>query len=67
LDPDLKGRGIGSAVLGLLMERCDREQAAVRLQVLRGSPARRLYERHGFTAETEDEVDVYMVREPASA
>ncbi|NUP01885.1 MAG: GNAT family N-acetyltransferase [Nonomuraea sp.] len=67
LDPDLQGRGIGSAVLGLLMERCDREQAAVRLQVLQGSPARRLYERHGFTAETEDEVDVYMVREPASA
>ncbi|GAA4708394.1 hypothetical protein [Phytohabitans rumicis] len=33
--------------------------------VLRGSAARRLYERYGFTVETEDPVDVFMVREPA--
>ncbi|GAA5770511.1 hypothetical protein Aros01_07038 [Streptosporangium roseum] len=67
LEPDLQGRGIGSAVLSRLLERCDREAAAVRLNVLRGSPARRLYERHGFTVETEDEVDVFMVRDPLPA
>jgi hypothetical protein len=63
----LQGRGIGSAVLSRLLERCDREDAVVRLNVLRGSSARRLYERHGFTVETEDDVDVFMVRHPVSA
>jgi hypothetical protein len=37
------------------------------LNVLRGSRARRLYERHGFGVETEDPVDVLMVREPKPA
>ncbi|KKD02293.1 acetyltransferase, partial [Streptomyces sp. WM6386] len=32
---------------------------------LQGSAARRLYERHGFTTESQDPVDVFMVREPA--
>jgi hypothetical protein len=31
-----------------------------RLNVLQGSPARRLYARHGFVVESEDEVDVFM-------
>ncbi|MDP9847040.1 GNAT family N-acetyltransferase [Streptosporangium lutulentum] len=66
LAPDRQGRGVGSAVLSRLLERCDREDAVVRLNVLRGSSALRLYERHGFTVETEDEVDVFMVRAPFS-
>lgn len=66
LDPDLQGRGIGSAVLSRLLEWCDREDAVVRLNVLQGSSARRLYERHGFTVETEDEVDAFMVRSLSS-
>ncbi|WP_328682145.1 GNAT family N-acetyltransferase [Streptomyces sp. NBC_00343] len=58
-----QGRGIGSGVLGELLERCDRGGGVVvRLNVLRGSPARRLYERYGFVVETEDSVDVFMVR-----
>ncbi|MEV0639598.1 GNAT family N-acetyltransferase [Streptomyces sp. NPDC050619] len=64
LDPHLQGGGIGSGVLRLLLERCDRDGALVRLNVLQGSAARRLYERHGFTLETEDPVDVFMVRAP---
>ncbi|MEV0144766.1 MULTISPECIES: GNAT family N-acetyltransferase [unclassified Nonomuraea] len=67
LNPDRQGRGFGSAVLSRLLEGCDREDAVVRLNVLQGSPARRLYERHGFTVEAEDEVDVFMVRPPVSA
>ncbi|WP_204039151.1 GNAT family N-acetyltransferase [Acrocarpospora phusangensis] len=67
LEPGLQGKGIGSAVLGRLLERCDREEAAVRLNVLQGSSARRLYERHGFIVEAEDEVDVFMVRDPAAS
>lgn len=66
LGPSLQGRGIGAAVLRLLLERCDHDGTRVRLNVLRGSRAQRLYERHGFGVETEDPVDVFMVREPAS-
>jgi GNAT superfamily N-acetyltransferase len=67
LAPQLQGRGIGAAVLRGLLEQCDRDGTPVRLNVLQGSPARRLYERHGFAVETEDPVDVFMVREPSSA
>ncbi|WP_408907505.1 GNAT family N-acetyltransferase [Streptomyces albidoflavus] len=64
LDPWLQGGGIGTAVLRELLARCDRDAVRVRLNVLSGSPARRLYERHGFTLESEDAVDVFLVREP---
>jgi hypothetical protein len=37
----------------------------VGLNVLQGSAARRLYERHGFVLESEDPVDVFMVRPPS--
>ncbi|MFF9625234.1 GNAT family N-acetyltransferase [Streptomyces griseosporeus] len=64
LAPHLHGSGIGTGVLRTLLARCDRDGLPVRLNVLRGSPARRLYERLGFTAEAEDPVDVFMVRGP---
>ncbi|WP_149552082.1 GNAT family N-acetyltransferase [Streptomyces marokkonensis] len=64
LAPEHQGGGIGSDVLRHLPARCDRDGGAVRPNVLRGGPARRLYERYGFTPETEDPVDVFMVREP---
>ncbi|WP_431772487.1 GNAT family N-acetyltransferase [Streptomyces cucumeris] len=67
LAPHLQGSGIGTAILRELLDQCDRDGTLVRLNVLQGSPARRLYERHGFTLETEDPVDVFMVRKPASA
>ncbi|MEV1112921.1 MULTISPECIES: GNAT family N-acetyltransferase [unclassified Micromonospora] len=67
LTPPTQGVGIGAAVLRSLLERCDRDGVRVRLNVLRGSAARRLYERHGFTLETEDPIDVFMVREPNRA
>jgi len=64
LDPRSQGQGIGSAVLAKLLERCDREHVVVRVNVLHGSPARRLYERHGFTVVTETPVDIFMLRTP---
>ncbi|MBT3150378.1 GNAT family N-acetyltransferase [Streptomyces sp. CHD11] len=67
LAPDHQGGGIGSGVLGALLERCDRDGGVVRLNVLRGSPVRRLYERHGFTVETRSPVDVFVVRPPSPA
>ena len=67
LDSSVQGQGIGTAVLRGLLARCDRASAVVRLSVLRGSPARRLYERHGFTWENADETDDYLVRRPEPA
>lgn len=64
LAPHAQGRGIGTAVLTGLLENADRDGHRVRLDVLQGSPARRLYERHGFVLEEEDAVDVFLVREP---
>lgn len=66
LSPAHQGRGLGTAVLGTLLARADAEGADIRLQVLQGSAARRLYERHGFVVESEDPVDVYMLRIPGA-
>jgi GNAT superfamily N-acetyltransferase len=64
LVPEMQGRGLGSAVLRTLLDRFDADRVLVRLNVLRGSAARRLYERHGFVVEDQDPIDVYMVRRP---
>ncbi|MFD7713107.1 GNAT family N-acetyltransferase [Streptomyces sp. NPDC059786] len=66
LAPSHQGRGLGSAVLRTLLARTDARGVTVALNVLQGSAARRLYERHGFVTETEDPVDVLMVREPGA-
>ncbi len=39
----------------------------VGLIVLRGSAARRLYERHGFAVESQDPIDVVMSRPPGGS
>lgn len=66
LDPGLQGRGLGAAVLRTLLKRTDADGVPVRLNVLQGSAAQRLYERLGFTVEAQDPVDVYMVRRPGA-
>ncbi|GAB3406739.1 GNAT family N-acetyltransferase [Schumannella luteola] len=66
LDPALQGRGIGGAVLAHVLVSDAHLELPFRLDVLQGSPARRLYDRHGFVFEREDEVDVWMLR-PAGA
>ncbi|MFD3675346.1 GNAT family N-acetyltransferase [Streptomyces sp. NPDC058613] len=62
LAPHHQGRGLGSAVLRTLLEHTDARGMTVRLNVLRGSAAQRLYERHGFAVEVQDPIDVFMVR-----
>ena len=56
-----QGRGIGGLVLRRVLSE-PRAELPWRLNVLQGSAARRLYERHGFVFEHEDEVDVWLVR-----
>ncbi|MEV6632302.1 GNAT family N-acetyltransferase [Actinoplanes sp. NPDC051470] len=58
LAPQHQGQGLGSAILARA------RHATVSLIVLQGSPARRLYERHGFRYESEDPIDVTMTRQP---
>ena len=64
LAPHRQGQGLGSAVLESVLKQTDARNQTVGLNVLAGSPARRLYERHGFVVEAEDPIDVFMVRPP---
>ncbi|WP_329004211.1 GNAT family N-acetyltransferase [Kribbella sp. NBC_00709] len=59
LAPHHQGQGLGSAVLRSVLEQAETD---VWLNVLQGSPARKLYERHGFVVDSQDPVDVFMVR-----
>jgi GNAT superfamily N-acetyltransferase len=61
LRPELQGRGVGSAVLKSQLA-SGTGGRLFRLNVLRGSRARALYERHGFVVERADAIDVFMVR-----
>ncbi|MFF1945105.1 GNAT family N-acetyltransferase [Rhodococcus qingshengii] len=60
--PSHQGRGIGRDILAQIM--ADGHGRPFRLNVLQGSPARRLYERHGFILQREDPVDVYLEAHP---
>ncbi|WP_411345726.1 GNAT family N-acetyltransferase [Paenibacillus sp. WLX1005] len=62
IHPDQQGQGIGGAILAHLLSSHELRGQSVILNVLQGSPARRLYERHGFRMYEQDEVDVWMKR-----
>ena len=59
-----RGQGTGGKLLQELIARSDRERVPVRLQVHRGNPARRLYERLGFIQTGEDAMYFQMERTP---
>ena len=46
--PEFQGRGIGTTLIRRLQRRAKLKGVPVMLQVLKGNPARRLYERLGF-------------------
>ncbi len=54
--PEAQGRGIGSALLSTVLERCDRDGTPAYLEAT--SPRNRsLYDRHGFVVQREISVD----------
>jgi len=63
LRADCQGKGIGSFVLRRQLA-AGQAGRPFRLNVLRGSRAQALYERHGFVVESQDAIDVFMVRYP---
>lgn len=60
--PHWRGRGIGTTLLRDLLADADRRGLRAELHVERWNPARRLYERLGFTVAGEDDVYALLVR-----
>jgi ribosomal protein S18 acetylase RimI-like enzyme len=60
IHPDHQGRGIGTAVLSKQLARSD-WPTTVRLSTRQGNPAKRLYERLGFSVEREEQERIHMV------
>lgn len=63
--PEWCGRGIGSALLADVLAEADASGRDVGLFVERWNPAKRLYERLGFTEVGSDEIYIELVRRPA--
>lgn len=64
LEKSLHNRGLGSAILQALLAEADAVGLPVALEVLRGSPADRFYERHGFVRVGADAIEA-TYRRPA--
>lgn len=63
IDPHYQNRGIGTVVLGRLITAANAKAKPLELTVLKNNPARRLYERLGFSIVREDEMK-YCMRRP---
>ncbi len=66
LDRGLHGSGLGTKILMALLAEADTAGLPVRLEVLNGSPADRLYLRQGFVKLKEDEIEGFYERLPPS-
>src|SRR4029077_20428968 len=62
VDTSFQRQGIGSRLIRILIEEAARENKAVTLGVVKTNPARRLYERLGFSVTHEDQYKFYMRR-----
>lgn len=65
LDAAIQGQGIGGEILRSVLAQ-PHGGLPFRLNVLQQSAAARLYERHGFSVESFDEVDIFMIAAPAT-
>jgi ribosomal protein S18 acetylase RimI-like enzyme len=63
--PEHRGKGIGGELIRQVIQQCDQQKLPLRLQVLRGNPALRLYERLGFVRTQEDQIYIHLERPPA--
>ena len=61
--PACQGRGIGAAVLDQIFKEADALALPLRVGALRESSANRFYRRHGFEFLSEQEWDIYYVRD----
>ncbi|MDF1790365.1 MAG: GNAT family N-acetyltransferase [Thalassobaculaceae bacterium] len=59
-----QGSGLGSRIMGLLMDEARHADKSVRITVLNGSPANRFYQRLGFVETTRDAIDINYVWTP---
>jgi GNAT superfamily N-acetyltransferase len=64
VDAPHQRKGIGTEVLRGIIDEASRRRLPVRLAVVKINPSRKLYERLGFRVTHEDELKVYMSREP---
>jgi|SRR5579864_126655 len=67
LIPEYRGRGLGTILMGNLLNDCRNSGLPVRLQVLKTNPAQRLYERVGFRRTSEDQLYFQMEWRPQAA
>jgi GNAT superfamily N-acetyltransferase len=65
LEPDCQGRGLGAAILDLVLSL--HPGRGFRIEVLKQSPARRFWERHGFVLVDEQPYDWILARPPPGA
>ncbi len=59
--PEYRGRSIGGQLLTRLLAEASHRFPAVSLSVISGNPARRLYERHGFTVHADNGGSLTMI------
>src|SRR5215471_18769727 len=62
VEPRFQKRGVGSMILSRLLTTASGKGKSVELAVLKNNPARRLYDRMGFTVTGEDRIKYYMRR-----
>jgi ribosomal protein S18 acetylase RimI-like enzyme len=65
--PELQGRGFGERALRTVLLAAQADGLPVTLDVLRGNPARHLYERLGFDIVGEDKTQFHMSRAPRAS
>lgn len=64
LMPAAQGRGVGSAVMRMLIDESNWAGLPLRVTALRESPANAFYRKHGFVPCSSDEFDLGYVRVP---
>jgi len=62
--PEQRNRGVGTTFLRDLIAESESTGRPLKLQVAKGNPAARLYERLGFSRVSEDQVYLQMARNP---